>query len=269
MGLERLRDYTTFETESDLRETVSTYLADPALNTSARLVLEYITACAIRYTGACTIFRETIADKINMSVITVARALKTLQKLKMIDVIPSYRRSINGGRGASIYQILPHDIQDDTQDDTQVPPEKYALKPVLPALFQQRNPFVSLFFISSLKPLKDLKEKQLSRFTNSLVREVLIDSLNIGTINKSLFQKIVAEVKEKEKEIRIVNPKAYLRQAVANAMRHKALHDPKSEASMKREELRNRMFSASRKWHEAQKHQTQKTVDIDLDDLPF
>ncbi|RQW65327.1 hypothetical protein DUK53_16915 [Listeria sp. SHR_NRA_18] len=273
MGFERLHAYTTFDTETDLRETVSTYLADPSLNTSARLVLEYITACSIRYTGACTIFRETIADKINMSVMTVARALSTLRELKMIDIIPSYRRSINGGRGASIYQILPLERQHDIQDETQAPPEKEPMKPLLPALFQSSNSFVSLFFISSPKPLKAFK--QLSGFTDKLIHEVWLESTGSDSISKTLFQKVVVEVKEKEKHTRIVNPKAYLRAAVANAMRHKALQNPESSVSQEQYLLKERMeqrLIAAQKRHAAElrkREQEQRRVDISLDDLPF
>ncbi|MBC1492754.1 helix-turn-helix domain-containing protein [Listeria booriae] len=270
MGLEKLHEYTTFKTDEELRETVATYLADYQLNTSARLVLEYITACAMRYSGACTIYRETIAEKIGMTVITVARALKKLRELKMIDIIPSYRRSINGGRGASIYQILPNDTQDDIQDDTQAPPEKSQGNPLLPALFQTSNHFVSLFFISSLKPLKPLK--QLSGFTDSLIYDVFLESKQIS---KSLFNKIVAEVKAKEQCTRIVNHKAYLRAAVANAIRHKDLQNPESDASKKqallKEEMEQRLLVAARKHAEKLRKQEleQRTVDISLDELPF
>ncbi|MBC1235483.1 helix-turn-helix domain-containing protein [Listeria booriae] len=270
MGLEKLHEYTTFKTDEELRETVATYLADYQLNTSARLVLEYITACAMRYSGACTIYRETIAEKIGMTVITVARALKKLRELKMIDIIPSYRRSINGGRGASIYQILPidtqDDIQDDIQDDTQAPPEKSQGNPLLPALFQTSNPFISLFFISSLKPLKPLK--QLSGFTDSLIYDVFLESKQIS---KSLFNKIVEEVKAKEQCTRIVNHKAYLRAAVANAIRHKDLQNPESDASKKQALLKEKLLVAARKHAEKLRKQEleKRTVDISLDELPF
>lgn len=215
MGLEKLNEYTTFKTEDDLRQTAHSYLENPQLNTSARLVLEYITACSIRYRGACTIYRETIATKINMTVTTVARALRTLRDLEMIAIIPAYRRNINGGRGASIYQVLPSGTQDDIQDDTQAPAPETPINPDIPTDSVQQKPSVSLF--SNFFSTSSIK--QLSRLTDSLIHEIYIDLNNKGTLNKALFLRVVEEVRAKENQIRIANPAAYLRAAICNAQK--------------------------------------------------
>lgn len=213
MGLERLNNYQTFETEKELRETVDTYLADYRLNTSTRLVLEYITACAIRYNGACTIYRETIATKINMTVTTVSRALRTLRELDMIAVIPSYRKSINGGRGASIFQILAPVTQHVTQDDTHRLTKKSMEKPVVTSDDTTEKKDVSLFSNLSLT-----SSKQLSRFSDSLIHSVFIECSKEPGMNKALFQRVLAEVQVKESYTSIANPSAYLRAAVTNAL---------------------------------------------------
>ncbi|MBC2057954.1 hypothetical protein HCJ57_15620 [Listeria booriae] len=214
MGLERLYEYQTFETEKELRETVDGYLADYRLNTTTRMVLEYITACAMRYNGACTIYRETIASKINMAVTTVARALRTLRDLNMIAVIPNYRRSINGGRGASIFQILANNTQLDLQHDTHRPIQKGDETPTATSDTSSEKKDVSLFSNLSLT-----SSKQLSRFSDSLIHSVFIECSQEPGMNKVLFQRVLAEVQVKESYTSIANPSAYLRAAVTNALR--------------------------------------------------
>ncbi|MBC1618010.1 hypothetical protein HB904_17670 [Listeria booriae] len=213
MGLERLYEYQTFETEKELRETVDGYLTDYRLNTTTRMVLEYITACAMRYNGACTIYRETIASKINMAVTTVARALRTLRDLNMIAVIPNYRRSINGGRGASIFQILANNTQLDLQHDTHRTIQKGDETPTATSDTSSEKKDVSLFSNLSLT-----SSKQLSRFSDSLIHSVFIECSQEPGMNKVLFQRVLAEIQEKEKKAIITNPSAYLRAAVKNAL---------------------------------------------------
>lgn len=118
MGLERLREYQQFENINDLRATIDIYLNNPALNTNTRRVLEYITACATRYTGACTLLRQTIADKLHISKATVARALMTLRQENMIETHPTRKKSQRGGSGANIIQILPCETPVETPHDT-------------------------------------------------------------------------------------------------------------------------------------------------------
>ncbi|MBC2174832.1 helix-turn-helix domain-containing protein [Listeria booriae] len=213
MGLERLYEYQTFETEKELRETVDGYLADYRLNTTTRMVLEYITACAMRYNGACTIYRETIATKINMTVTTVSRALRTLRELDMIAVIPSYRKSINGGRGASIFQILAPVTQHVSQDDTHRLTKKSVEKPVITSDDTTDKKDVSLFSNLSLT-----KSKQLSGLSDAIIHSTFIECSKEPGMNKELFLRVLADVQAKEVTTRIANPAAYLRAAANNAL---------------------------------------------------
>ncbi|MBC2373648.1 helix-turn-helix domain-containing protein [Listeria booriae] len=245
MGLERLNNYQTFETEKELRETVDTYLADYRLNTSTRLVLEYITACAIRYNGACTIYRETIATKINMTVTTVSRALRTLRELDMIAVIPSYRKSVNGGRGASIFQILASVTQHVSKDDTHQQSKNNAEKPVIPNNELAEKTDVSLFSNLSLT-----SSRQLSKFSDAIIHSTFIECSKEPGMNKALFQKVLTEVQIQELRVPIANPASYLRAAVNNALQASQVKKERAITDMPKS-VQSQMFN---------KHSSRKEV---------
>ncbi|MBC2242266.1 hypothetical protein [Listeria booriae] len=120
MGLEILKDYSTFSDNKKLDTAVEQHILHNQLNDSAIRVLHYLAACAIRYDGACTVLRQSVATKLNLSVSTVARAYIQLRAINAISTKPTRRRNVRGGSGANIIQILPFETPDDTPDDTPV-----------------------------------------------------------------------------------------------------------------------------------------------------
>ncbi|WP_192482531.1 hypothetical protein, partial [Raoultella planticola] len=83
-------------------------------NSTTIHVLQYLTACATRYDGACTVLRQSVADKLNISISTVARCYMNLRAAEVISTHATRRKNTRGGSGANIIQILPFKTPDES-----------------------------------------------------------------------------------------------------------------------------------------------------------
>ena len=80
-----------------------------------RQVLQVIAQYSVKYSGASHIKMDTIAEAIGRTRLTVLRAIKALEELRVIDRIRTTRR-VRGGKGANMYVILPFEEVEDTSE---------------------------------------------------------------------------------------------------------------------------------------------------------
>lgn len=118
MRLATLKKYSTFENKEQLNNAVKNHITNNELNETTIEIFNYLARCSVPYQGACTVLRQSIADKFNISISTVARAFMRLRAVKAIVTYSSRRRTKKGGSGANIIQILPFSKQKETLDDT-------------------------------------------------------------------------------------------------------------------------------------------------------
>lgn len=116
-----LSEYETdFTNKEEMKEAISKHLEAHSmkLNTNQRRVIEYLALIAGNNNGVCHVYRQTIADSLQVSPVTVSRAFRALKKLGIIKVQATAKKSVHGGRGASIITFCAYDDkQHDKQDD--------------------------------------------------------------------------------------------------------------------------------------------------------
>lgn len=110
MGLGILRKYSTFASKTDLTDSIERHIKHNNFNSTTIHVLQYLTACSTQYTGACTVLRQSVADKLGVSVSTVARCYMNLRAAGVISTYGTRRKNTRGGSGANIIQILPFEM---------------------------------------------------------------------------------------------------------------------------------------------------------------
>lgn len=102
-----LSAYKTFNSVEEMNEQVIQHIEKHFLNlTKSEIkVLLKLSQHSLRYTGACHLKADTIADDLNISRKTVWRGTKKLSELGVIEIVASVK--MNGIKGANIYRILP------------------------------------------------------------------------------------------------------------------------------------------------------------------
>lgn len=106
-GFSYLSEYKTFDSVEEMNEQVIQHIEKHFLNlTKSEIkVLLKLSQHSLRYTGACHLKADTIADDLNISRKTVWRSTKKLSELGVIEIVASVK--MNGIKGANIYRILP------------------------------------------------------------------------------------------------------------------------------------------------------------------
>lgn len=106
-----LQDHQTFTSKTELNEAVANHLShnNSKLNETDREVFLFISRYSVKYYGASHLKVATIANNLNKSTRTVQRSIKKMEGLHMIKKLP-FIRSVSGGYGANLYQILPYDV---------------------------------------------------------------------------------------------------------------------------------------------------------------
>ncbi|WP_342508575.1 hypothetical protein [Sporosarcina sp. FSL K6-2383] len=106
-----LKDYSHFTNTQDMDEAARRHVLANwnEMNDTDRAVLDMIRRYSVKY-GAAHLKHDTMADAISKSNVTVRRAIRKLEQLKIIDRI-HYIRPVMNGLGANIYTILPFDDQ--------------------------------------------------------------------------------------------------------------------------------------------------------------
>jgi len=155
MAFEYLAAYATFESVADMDKSVEDHMAIHyyGLTKSERAVVLAIQTSALAYPGACHLKNETIAKEIDVSLITVSRAISKLVKLGIIG--KANRTKKNGIKGANIYFFLPHNdvsemmqrvTTDEANNDAVSPPqsENQSLKSFNLLSSKQANNIISV-----------------------------------------------------------------------------------------------------------------------------
>ncbi|WP_272031197.1 helix-turn-helix domain-containing protein [Oceanobacillus kimchii] len=104
-----LSEYQMFDSTQELNHHVKLHTNRKYydMNETQRNVLQFIAMYSVKFTGACHLKTETIAQGIAKSRRTVERAIKALIDLDVIDRIHTTRAK-SGGKGANIYRVLPY-----------------------------------------------------------------------------------------------------------------------------------------------------------------
>lgn len=204
-----LADYQTdFTNKEEMKEAISQHMEanSTELNTNQRRVIEYLALIAGNNNGVCHVYRKTIADSLQVSTVTVSRAFKVLKKLGIIKVQATAKKSVHGGRGASIVTFCAYsDKEDDNQLDNLLLSDK----------------------VSDSKGL----EGENGVITTLTTTKILVTSLLTGdqinsvyksfpNLSKSLFNRIVMEFNRQAKQKHVRNATAYLKGMVVNALAH-------------------------------------------------
>lgn len=204
-----LSDYETdFTTKEELKEAISQHLEANSmeLNTNQRRVIEYLALIAGNNNGVCHVYRKTIADSLQVSTVTISRAFRVLKKLGIIKVQATAKKSVHGGRGASIVTFCAYsDKQVDKQDDNLLMSDEVSDSKTLEG--ENR-------VITTLTTTKKLVKNML---TDSQINEVYKSFPNLS---KSLFNRIMMEFNRQARQKHVRNGVAYLQGMVVNALAH-------------------------------------------------
>lgn len=205
-----LSEYETdFTNKEEMKEAISKHLEahSTELNTNQRRVIEYLALIAGNNNGVCHVYRKTIADSLQVSTVTVSRAFKVLKRLGITKVEATAKKSIHGGRGASIIFFCAYtDKQDDKQHDNLLMSDEVSDSKAL----EGENGVVTT--LTSKKTL--IKNNML---TDQQINEVYKSFPNLS---KALFNRIVVEFNRQASQKPIRNATAYLRGMVVNALAH-------------------------------------------------
>lgn len=115
MAFEYLAVYATFETVEDMDAAVEQHIQQHYYNLteSERAIVFALASRSLAYPGASHLKAETIAEALQISTKTVYRSMKKLTDLSIIEKVPGTK--LNGIKGASIYKILPFEIDVPTE----------------------------------------------------------------------------------------------------------------------------------------------------------
>ena len=110
-AFEYLAQYETFNSVHEMDAAVEQHIQQHyyALTESERAIVYKLASHALNYPGACHLKASTIANNLEISTKTVYRAIKKLESLGIIKKETTTKGK--GGRGASIYIILPHLVE--------------------------------------------------------------------------------------------------------------------------------------------------------------
>lgn len=204
-----LSDYKTdFNSKEEMKEAISKHLEAHSmeLNTNQRRVIEYLALIAGNNNGVCHVYRQTIADSLQVSTVTISRAFRVLKKLGIIKVQATAKKSVHGGRGASIVTFCAYsDKEDDNQLDNLLMSDKVSDSKGLEG--ENR-------VITTLTTTKTLVKNML---TDDQINSVYKSFPNLS---KSLLNRIVMEFNRQARQKPVRNAVAYLRGMVANALAH-------------------------------------------------
>lgn len=204
-----LSEYQTdFTTKEEMKEAISQHMEanSTELNTNQRRVIEYLALIAGNNKGVCHVYRKTIADSLQVSTVTVSRAFRALKKLGIIKVQATAKKSIHGGRGASIVYFCAYsDKQGDKQADNLLMTDEVSDSKTLEG--ENR-------VITTLTTQKTLVT---SLLTDDQINEVYKSFPNLS---KSLFNRIVGEFNRQANQKPVRNAVAYLRGMISNSLRH-------------------------------------------------
>lgn len=204
-----LADYQTdFTNKEEMKEAISQHMEanSTELNTNQRRVIEYLALIAGNNNGVCHVYRKTIADSLQVSTVTISRAFRVLKKLGIIKVQATAKKSVHGGRGASIVYFCAYsDKQVDKEADNLLMSDETSDSKTLEG--ENR-------VITTLTTKKTLVKNML---TDSQINEVYKSFPNLS---KALFNRIVMEFNRQAKQKHVRNATAYLRGMVANALAH-------------------------------------------------
>lgn len=204
-----LAEYQTdFNSKEEMKEAINQHLEayGTELNTNQRRVIEYLALIAGNNNGVCHVYRKTIADSLQVSTVTVSRAFRVLKKLGIIKVEATAKKSIHGGRGASIIFFCAYtDKQDDNQADNLLVSDEVSDSNALDG--ENR---VTTTSTTSKTLVKNL-------LTDDQINEVYKSFPNLS---KSLFNRIMMEFNRQARQKPIRNGVAYLRGMVVNALAH-------------------------------------------------
>jgi len=201
MAFEYLAQYKTFESVADMDTAVENHIAAHYydLTESERAIVFKLASHSLNYPGVCHLKASTIAAALDINTKTVYRAIKKLESLGIIKKQTTTKEK--GGRGASIYIILP--CQSKTCEDPAEPFEECEVVSLHEAYNQAQvekeacKAFMSEYqqmlfdFMNSL-PLPD-------NFKDDLHKVVL--SSNVSNIQefilaKNIIFKIANDIKE-------------------------------------------------------------------------
>ena len=115
MAFEYLAVYATFNTVDDMDAAVEQHIQQHYYNLteSERAIVFALASRSLAYPGASHLKAETIAEALQISTKTVYRSIKKLTDLFIIEKVPGTK--LNGIKGASIYKILPFEINVPTE----------------------------------------------------------------------------------------------------------------------------------------------------------
>lgn len=110
-----LAEYKTFNNVEEMNTHVIQHIESNFLNlTKSEIkILLKLSQHSLRFTGACHLKADTIAEGLKISRKTVWRGTKKLSELGVIEIIPSVK--MNGIKGANIYKILPCSIMSERE----------------------------------------------------------------------------------------------------------------------------------------------------------
>lgn len=204
-----LSDYKTdFNNKEEMSEAISQHMEanSTELNTNQRRVIEYLALIAGNNNGVCHVYRKTIADSLQVSAVTVSRAFRVLKRLGIIKMQATAKKSVHGGRGASIITFCAYDDKqvDEEADNLLMSDETSDSKTL-----EGENRV-----ITTLTTTKTLVKNML---TDSQINEVYKSFPNLS---KALFNRIVVEFNRQAKQKHVRNAVAYLRGMVVNALAH-------------------------------------------------
>lgn len=108
MAFEYLAQYTTFDSVAEMDHHVEQHIQQHYfdLTESERTIVFNLASRSLMYPGASHLKATTIADSLEISTKTVYRAISKLESLGIIKKETTTKEK--GGRGASIYIILPY-----------------------------------------------------------------------------------------------------------------------------------------------------------------
>lgn len=100
--------YQTFQSVEELNDSVKKFMSLYDLTDAIKAVLNTIKLHSKRYFGVCWLRKEKIAEKANVSMSTVDRAIKGLKETGFLTVVP-FTHTKRGGRTHNVYILNPLD----------------------------------------------------------------------------------------------------------------------------------------------------------------
>lgn len=137
--MEKLRDYQTFDTVSEMDSYISEVLAHFELKTIERELLWLLAGHSVKFIGVSFLKLDSMASALGVSKRTIQRALKVLQEFGVIKRIRTIRPK-RGGFGSALTIICPVDLS--TREEAQEPAPKSPEEPTQ----QKRNIFFQSIF---------------------------------------------------------------------------------------------------------------------------